>query len=334
MKLLVAGGAGFIGSHFVRHVLQNGGHSVLNADALTYAGNLANLSDVESNPRYAFVRADIAEESAMHAVFARGVDAVINFAAETHVDRSIVDPLCFVRTNVVGTQTLLALAREFGVRRYLQVSTDEVYGSLGDDEEGAFTEQSPLDPSSPYSASKAAADLLVLAAHRTYRLDTVVTRCSNNYGSHQFPEKLIPHVVIKALRGERVPVYGDGLHVRDWLHVRDHCAALLLVLEKGAAGEVYNIGGSNEQTNIEIIKRILSTLGKEESLIEFVGDRPGHDRRYAIDAAKLRALGWCAAVEFGQGLTQTVHWYAQNRSWWEEILRDEYHTYYQDKGHS
>lgn len=326
MRLLVAGGAGFIGSHFIRHMLKNSDMSILNVDALTYAGNLQSLSDVEAHPRYAFVHADITDTKAMRAVFLSGVDMVVNFAAETHVDRSIADPLQFVKTNILGVQTLLSQALEHNAKRFLQVSTDEVYGSLG--EEGLFSENSPLDPSSPYSASKASADLMTIAYGRTYGMDAVVTRCSNNYGTHQFPEKLIPHCIIKAMHGEKVPVYGDGQNIRDWLHVSDHCTALALVLERGKAGEVYNIGGSNERSNLTIVRKILDILGKPHSLVEFVGDRPGHDRRYAIDAAKLKSLGWQNEINFEQGLQDTIKWYIDNPRWWGSILSDEYRTYY------
>jgi dTDP-glucose 4,6-dehydratase len=302
-------------------------YQLINLDKLTYAGNLENLAGVQDDPRYTFVRGDIADESCVREIFSRKIDAVVNFAAESHVDRSIEDAGAFIRTNVEGTRVLLEAARHSGVERFVQVSTDEVYGSLGP--EGYFTEDSPLNPSSPYSASKAAADLLVLAYRRTYGLPVIVTRCSNNYGPYQFPEKLIPLMITNALEDRPLPVYGDGLNVRDWIHVRDHCAALDLVLHRGEPGRIYNIGGGNEKTNLEIVRLILSALGKPESLITFVADRPGHDRRYAIDCARLRReLGWRPAVTFERGLRETVAWYRENRNWWEKIKSGEYREYY------
>lgn len=342
MKLLVTGGAGFIGSNFIRYILQaRPGVSVINLDKLTYAGNLENLSGLENHPRYSFIHGDICDRRLVGEIFSRGVDAVINFAAESHVDRSIVDASPFIETNVRGTQVLLDAAVAYWKERlngqaaagaerpviFIQVSTDEVYGSLGP--EGRFTEESPLKPSSPYSASKAAADLLALAYHRTHGLPVIVTRCSNNYGPYQFPEKLIPLMITSALEGRPLPVYGDGLNVRDWLHVEDHCRALELVLFRGRPGEIYNIGGHGERTNLEVVRAILKILGKPESLIRFVKDRPGHDRRYAIDPSKItRELGWRPRYTFEEGLAETVEWYVKNRFWWERIKSGEYREYY------
>ncbi|MDH3253203.1 MAG: dTDP-glucose 4,6-dehydratase [Ignavibacteria bacterium] len=328
-NVLVTGGAGFIGSNFVRHLLRvHDDISVVNFDKLTYAGNLENLVDVSTDPRYQFVRGDICEVADVEStVRAHTIDTIVHFAAESHVDRSIKGSAVFVRTNVVGTHVLLEVARTLGVGRFLHVSTDEVYGSLGAD--GKFTEETPLHPNSPYSASKAGSDLLTLAYHHTYGLPVVVTRCSNNYGPYQFPEKLIPLMILNALADKPLPVYGDGLYVRDWLHVEDHCVALRAVLNSGTTGEVYNIGGSNEWKNIDIVKRILHILGKPESLISFVKDRPGHDRRYAIDAGKVREkLGWIPAHTFEQGLEDTVHWYRSNLAWCQHVTSGEYQEYY------
>lgn len=323
MRLLVTGGCGFIGSNFVRMVLEHYKQMLLtNVDALTYAGNLANLEGLPEpdRTRYDFVKADIADAAAMEEVFRQHqFYAVVNFAAESHVDRSIDTPENFIHTNVVGTNVLLEAARRHGVKRFLQVSTDEVYGSLGP--HGRFTEESPLQPSSPYSASKTGADLLALAYHRTYGMEVVVTRCSNNYGPYQYPEKLIPLMIIKALRDEPLPVYGDGLNVRDWIHVDDHCRAVMSALLEGRAGEVYNIGADSEQKNIDVVKLILARLGKPESLISYVKDRLGHDRRYAIDSRKVREeLGWQPIHKFDTALGETVDWYVNNRSWWENVL--------------
>jgi len=325
---LVTGAAGFIGSNFVRLLLDRRPDlSIVALDALTYAGNLANLAACEASDRYRFVRADIGDVQALTPLFERGVDFVVNFAAESHVDRSIHGAAAFVATNVTGTQNLLDLSRQHRVRRYVQISTDEVYGSLGP--EGTFSEVSPIAPSSPYSASKAAADLLVHAAHETFGLDTVITRCSNNYGPYQFPEKLIPLFVTNLLAGEQVPLYGDGLNVRDWIHVRDHCEAVLLVMERAAPGAVYNIGGDCEKTNIEIAKTILEYLGHGESMIHYVKDRPGHDRRYAMDFTRLTAdLGWRPSVAFGDGMKETIDWYVANERWWRPIKSGDYLHYY------
>jgi dTDP-glucose 4,6-dehydratase len=324
MRILVTGGCGFIGSNFVRFVLQHYGPAMLtNIDALTYAGNPANLAGIaeEFGERYEFVQADIADAAAMEAAFARHqYFAVVNFAAESHVDRSINTPENFIHTNVVGTSVLLNAAKRHGVRRFLQVSTDEVYGSLGP--EGRFTEASPLQPSSPYSASKTAADLLALAHHHTYGQEVIVTRCSNNYGPYQYPEKLIPLMITNALNDQPLPVYGDGLNVRDWIHVEDHCAAVFAALLEGRPGEVYNVGGDGELTNLEVVRLILAHLGKPESLITYVKDRPGHDRRYAIDSSKAQqALGWKPRHRPEQGIRETIDWYLANRAWWEPLRK-------------
>ncbi len=312
--LLVTGGAGFIGSWFIRYILENEPQtSIINLDLLTYAGNLDNLSSIEGHPRYEFIHGDITDKVLVRSLMKR-VDICVNIAAQTHVDRSIDGPDVFISTNVVGTQTLLEAARLADIQKFIQVSTDEVYGSLGTT--GAFTETSPLDPSSPYSASKASADLLVMSYFKTYGLAVCITRCSNNYGSYQYPEKLIPRFVLNAMAGKPLPVYGDGLNVRDWIHVRDHNQALALVMNQGHPGEIYNIGANNEQSNLSITKRILQTLDKPESLITFVEDRLGHDRRYAIDSSKIQGqLGWQPSVDFDQGLEETILWYGKNPEW-------------------
>src|SRR6516165_393630 len=330
MNVLVTGGCGFIGSNLVRHLrIERPDWTVVNLDLLTYAGNLENLRELETDARHAFVRGDIGDREFVESMLEQHrIDAVLHLAAESHVDRSILGPELFVRTNVLGTQVLLEACYRKKVRRFVMVSTDEVYGSLGPT--GAFTETSPIQPSSPYSASKAAADLLALAFHHTFGLDVVVTRCSNNYGPYQFPEKLIPLMVVNALHDEPLPVYGDGGNVRDWLHVEDHCRALLAILERGRAGEVYNIGGGAEMRNIDIVKLVLGLLNKSEKLIRFVKDRPGHDRRYAIDASKAKAeLGWSPAHTFQQGLEETVRWYVDNRSWWQNVISGAYRQYYE-----
>lgn len=329
MKILVTGGAGFIGSNFVRYMLRrHPDYEIVNLDALTYAGNLENLKDLKEDTRYTFVKGDIANVGTVAEVMAGGIDAIVNFAAESHVDRSIEDPGIFVKTNVLGTQVLLDAARKNKIGKFLQVSTDEVYGSLGP--EGLFSEKSPLQPNSPYSASKTGADLLVRAYHETFGLNVNITRCSNNYGPYQFPEKLIPLIISNALENKDIPVYGDGMQIRDWLHVSDHCSAIDLVLHQGAGGGVYNIGGNNERTNIHIVKTILAELGKPESLIKHVTDRLGHDRRYAIDAAKIRTeLGWTPQYTFETGIKETVQWYLNNREWWARVKSGEYQEYYQ-----
>jgi dTDP-glucose 4,6-dehydratase len=329
MKLLITGGAGFIGSNFVQYMLKKyPDYQIINLDALTYAGNLENLHEFEKCPNYTFVKGDITDRNVIDDLFKTEIDVVVNFAAESHVDRSITDPNIFVRTNVMGTQVLLDAARKYAVKKYIQISTDEVYGTLG--ETGIFTEETPLAPNSPYSASKAGADLLVRAYHETFGLPVNITRCSNNYGPYQFPEKLIPLMIVNALADEPLPVYGDGLHVRDWLHVYDHCAAIDLVIHKGRNGEVYNVGGNNERTNIEIVRTILRELDKPESLIKFVEDRPGHDRRYAIDATKIRTeLGWEPKYTFETGIKETIRWYIENQEWWKRIRSGAYQDYYQ-----
>lgn len=316
--ILVTGGAGFIGNCFIRHMLQKySNYKIINLDALTYAGNLENLYDVKDNPNYEFVNGDICDKDLVTQIVS-GVDMIVNFAAETHVDRSITGPEIFIETNVKGTMTLLQAAKEFNIERYLQVSTDEVYGTLGDT--GYFTETTPLAPNSPYSASKAGADMLVRAYYETYKVPTLITRCSNNYGPYQYPEKLIPFFISRLLRGEKVPVYGDGLNVRDWLYVYDHCAAIDAVLHKGRVGEVYNIGGHNEKTNLEITHLILDAMNKDESSIEYVQDRLGHDRRYAISNNKITSeLGWKPSVTFEEGILLTIDWYLNNKSWMESI---------------
>ncbi|HEX4382740.1 MAG TPA: dTDP-glucose 4,6-dehydratase [Myxococcales bacterium] len=328
--VLVTGGAGFIGSNLVRLLRkERPDWTLVNLDKLTYAGNAESLADLRSDPKHVFVRGDIANaELVEHLLRMHQIDSVMNLAAESHVDRSILGPGIFVETNVSGTQVLLECARQAGVKRFVQISTDEVYGSLG--ATGKFSEQSPLKPSSPYSASKTAADLLVLAYGHTFKMDVVVTRCSNNYGPYQFPEKLIPLMIANALEGKKLPVYGDGQQIRDWIHVEDHGRALLAALEKGRAGEVYNIGSDNEWANLTIVNRLLEILGKGSELIEYVKDRPGHDRRYAIDAAKAHAeLNWKPRIAFEKGLAQTVDWYVQNRGWWERVRSGEYRTYYE-----
>ena len=324
MKLLVCGGAGFIGSNFVRGRLREHPDSIVVLDKLTYAGRRESLRDLEADPRFSFVHGAI-EDAAAVAAALDGVEAIVNFAAETHVDRSIAEPDAFVRTHAMGTFVLLEAARERGIR-YLQVSTDEVYGSI---EKGSFTESSLLDPSSPYSASKAGADLLVASYHRTYGLETLICRGSNNYGPYQYPEKLIPLMVLNALAGDRMPVYGDGLNIRNWLYVEDFASGIAHVLAHGVAGEAYNVGGPDECANIEVVRRILELCGREESLIEFVADRPGHDRRYSLGSEKVRALGWSAAPRFEEGLERTVAWYRDNAWWWEPIRSGAYREYYE-----
>ena len=328
--VLLTGGAGFIGSNLLRLLRkERPDWTLVNLDKLTYAGNAESLADLRQDPKHIFVRGDIANaELVEYLLRNHKVDAVLNLAAESHVDRSILGPGIFVETNVSGTQVLLECARQAGVKRFVQISTDEVYGSLG--ATGKFTEQSPLNPSSPYSASKTAADLLVLAYGHTFKMDVVVTRCSNNYGPFQFPEKLIPLMIANALEGKKLPVYGDGQQIRDWIHVEDHGYAVLAALEKGKPGEVYNIGAGNEWPNLLIVTRLLEILGKGGELIEYVKDRPGHDRRYAIDAAKAHAeLEWAPRIPFSQGLSQTVSWYVQNRGWWERVRSGEYRTDYE-----
>jgi dTDP-glucose 4,6-dehydratase len=328
VRLVVTGGAGFIGSNFVRFMLRRYDDlEVVNLDKLTYAGNLDNLRDVEDDVRYTFVKGDICDADVVHAAL-QGADAVVNFAAETHVDRSISGPQDFISTDVLGTHTLLEAVREQGIARYVQISTDEVYGST---EAGSFTEKSDLAPSSPYSASKAGADLLVLAYHRTFGTPVLITRSSNNYGPWQYPEKIIPLFITNAIDEQALPVYGDGLNVRDWLYVDDNCAGIDAVLRKGVLGEVYNIGGGNEVKNLALTRRILELLGKSPELIRFVTDRPGHDRRYSIDCAKLQALGWHPATPFEAGLKRTVSWYRDTPDWWRKIKSGEWRDYYEQQ---
>ncbi len=332
MKLLVTGGAGFIGGNFVHYMVEKYPEDeIVNLDLLTYAGNLETLKPVEDKANYRFIRGDIAARSFIMNLFeTEKFDIVINFAAESHVDRSIADPGIFVQTNVMGTVVLLDACRTYGVKRFHQVSTDEVYGDLPLDRPDLFfTEETPLHTSSPYSSSKASADLFVMAYYRTYGLPVTISRCSNNYGPYQFPEKLIPLMISRALADEKLPVYGKGENVRDWLHVLDHCIAIDLIVRKGKEGETYNIGGHNERTNLEVVKTILQALGKPESLIEYVADRPGHDRRYAIDPKKMETeLGWKPIYTFDTGIVETIEWYLNNQEWWQHILSGEYQNYF------
>lgn len=330
MKLLVTGGAGFIGSNFIHHLLAGDSDwELVNFDALTYAGNLENLAQLKDDPRYRFVKGDVSNPQEVTEVLDDSFDAIVHFAAESHVDRSIEGARIFLETNVLGTQVLLERAKGLGGMRFVMVSTDEVYGSLGPKDE-AFSETTPLAPNSPYSASKASADLLCRAYHHTFGLPVLITRCSNNYGPFQFPEKLIPLMISNALQDEPLPVYGDGKNVRDWLYVRDHCSAIEAVLTKGCPGEIYNIGGDSQRENIEVVRRLLEILGKPESLIRYVGDRLGHDRRYAIDASKIkRELGWRPRIRFEEGLAETVQWYLEHEKWLEQVRSGEYRAYYQ-----
>lgn len=335
MKILVTGGAGFIGGNFVHHMVNKyPNDEIVNLDLLTYAGNLETLKPVEDKPNYKFVKGDIADEVFIMDLFEKEqFDMVVNFAAESHVDRSITDPGIFVTTNVMGTRVLLDASKKYGVKRYHQVSTDEVYGDLPLDRPDLFfTEDTPLHTSSPYSSSKASADLFVLAYYRTYGLPVTISRCSNNYGPYHFPEKLIPLIISRALADEELPVYGKGENVRDWLHVSDHCEAIDLILHKGKPGEVYNVGGHNERTNLEVVQTILKALDKPESLIKFVTDRPGHDMRYAIDPAKIETeLGWKPKYTFDTGIRQTIEWYLNNKEWWQNILSSEYANYFENQ---
>lgn len=329
-NILVTGGAGFIGSNFIRLMtVKYPGYKIVNFDFLTYAGNLENLKEIEHLSNYLFVKGDICRKEQVTKVCREhSIDTIVHFAAESHVDRSISGPAVFVHTNVLGTNVLLDVSRECEIERFLHVSTDEVYGSLG--ATGYFTEGTPIHANSPYSASKASSDLLVLAYHHTFGFPGIVSRCSNNYGPYQFPEKLIPLMIANALNDKPLPVYGDGLNVRDWLYVEDHCLALDTVLHKGKVGEVYNIGGHNEWKNIDIVKLVLKELHKPESLITFVKDRPGHDRRYAIDASKIqKELGWNPSYQFESGIKKTIDWYVANRVWWERIISGEYKKYYE-----
>jgi len=326
--ILITGGAGFIGSNFVKYMLNKySDYDIINLDALTYCGNLENLKDIEDMDNYTFVKGDIRDKDLVNDLVLKS-DYVINFAAESHVDRSITDPEIFIKSNVLGTQVLLNAAKDCGVEKYIQISTDEVYGTLG--ETGYFSETTPLQPNSPYSASKAGGDLITRSYFETFDLPVNITRCSNNYGPYQFPEKLIPLMISNALEDKKLPIYGDGKNIRDWLHVYDHCQAIDLVLHEGKLGEVYNIGGHNERQNIQIVKLILEALGKDESLIEFVADRLGHDRRYAIDADKIRnELGWEPKYTFETGIKETIQWYLDNREWMDQVKSGEYQQYYE-----
>jgi dTDP-glucose 4,6-dehydratase len=331
-NILVTGGAGFIGSNFINHILgERDDYNIINLDKLTYAGNLENLKPSENKKNYTFVKGDITNAELVRYLFEKyKIKYVINFAAESHVDRSILGSEIFYRTNVIGTNVLLETSRRFEVEKFLQVSTDEVYGSLG--AEGLFAESSPISPNSPYSSSKAGADMMVQSFYHTYKMPVVITRCSNNYGPLQFPEKLIPLIIINALNNKKLPVYGDGMYVRDWIYVIDHNKAIDLVFEKGRTGEVYNIGASNEMPNIKIIKLILEHLKKSEDLIQYVKDRPGHDRRYAIDSSKIKQeLGWAPSFTFEAAIAKTIDWYLENKNWWERIISGEYQNYYKQQ---
>ena len=331
-NILVTGGAGFIGSNFVYYMLKKpSDYRIVCIDSLTYAGNLSTLKEAMENKNFRFVKADITDRKAVEALFEKeNFTFVVNFAAESHVDRSIEEPEVFLKTNILGTQVLMDCARKYGNIRYHQVSTDEVYGDLPLDRPDLFfTEETPIHTSSPYSASKASADLLVMAYYRTYKLPVTISRCSNNYGPYHFPEKLMPLMIINALHGKSLPVYGDGLNIRDWLYVEDHCKAIDMILHGGRIGEVYNIGGHNERANIDVVKTIIKMLGKDESLIKYVKDRPGHDMRYAIDPTKIKnELGWYPETTFEEGIKKTVEWYLQNEDWWQEIVSGEYMNYY------
>lgn len=328
-KILVTGGCGFIGSNFIRYMLGKYPDALItNLDLLTYAGNPENLADLKGDKRYKFIRGDIADKTLVNRVMKHGFEVVVNFAAESHVDRSIYSPSDFIRTNILGTQVLLDAAIKYRVPRFIQVSTDEVYGSI-EQSQGAFTETSALHPSSPYSASKTAADLLVKAYEKTFGYQAIITRSTNNYGPYQFPEKVIPLFITNALENKPLPLYGDGLNVRDWIYVEDHCRALDTVIRKGKSGEIYNIGGLNERTNLEITKLILKELDKPDRLIKYIKDRPGHDRRYALDIAKIkRELGWKPRYQFEEGIKKTIDWYLQNQTWWQRIKTGEYLRFY------
>lgn len=329
MKLLVTGGAGFIGSNFIIHILKlQPNYQVVNLDKLTYAGNLENLKYIEANPGYRFIKGDIADSILVHNLLAEGFDVIVNFAAESHVDRSIEDPSPFIESNVKGTQVLLEGARRYQMDRFVQISTDEVYGSL--DTKGRSGEESPLLPSSPYAASKAAADLLCMAYYRTYKSPVIITRCGNNYGPRQFPEKLIPLIITNVLEGKPVPIYGDGLNKRDWIYVTDHCRAIETVVSKGEPGHIYNIGTSSETTNLEVVNYILDIMKKPRSLINFVKDRPGHDRRYALNTTKIKkAFDWQPVTPLLEGLKKTVNWYLSEKDWWQRVKEGEYAQYYE-----
>ena len=326
-KILITGGAGFIGSNFIKYFLNKyKNYEVINLDKLTYAGNVMNLADLSNEPRYRFICGSITDEKLVEKIFEEKINYVINFAAESHVDRSILGPMIFANTNILGTQTLLEAGRKHGIDRFIQISTDEVYGSV--DGKELFTEKSLLDPSSPYSSSKAGADLIALSYYKTYGFPVIVTRCSNNYGPYQFPEKLIPLMITRAIEDKKLPVYGDGTNVRDWIHVLDHCRAIDAALHRGRVGEVYNIGANNERTNLEIVTTLLEMLGKPKSLIEYVKDRPGHDKRYAIDNSKItNDLSWKPKYSFRDGIYETVKWYLDNKKWWKDIASGKYLIY-------
>lgn len=330
-KVLVTGGAGFIGGNFVQYMMNKyEQYEIYNLDALTYAGDLTKHHNIESNDNYHFIKADISDRKTITDLFQKEkFDFVVHFAAESHVDRSITNPEIFVMTNVMGTQVLLDAAKENEITKFVHVSTDEVYGELDFDPTIFFTEETPLQPNSPYSASKASSDMLVRAYFETYKLPVNITRCSNNYGPFHFPEKLIPLTISRVVNNQSVPIYGNGKNIRDWLHVLDHCAAIDLVLHQGEVGEVYNVGGHNERTNLEVVKTIIKTLGKSEDLIEFVEDRLGHDKRYAIDPTKLEKLGWEPTYNFETGIAQTIQWYLDNQEWWERIISGEYQNYFE-----
>lgn len=333
MKIIITGGAGFIGGNFIHYMLKHHPtYRIVCLDLLTYAGNMETLAPVMDNSNFSFVKGDIADRALIYKLFsAEKPDIIVNFAAESHVDRSIESPEIFLQTNVIGTSVLLDACKKYGIKRYHQVSTDEVYGDLPLDRPDLFfTEETPLHTSSPYSASKASADLLVQAYCRTYKLPVTISRCSNNYGPYHFPEKLIPLMIANALKDKKLPVYGTGDNVRDWLYVEDHCSAIDLIIHEGREGQVYNIGGHNERTNLEVVKTIIRELGKEESLIQYVTDRPGHDRRYAIDPTKIKTeLGWEPTTLFNEGIKKTIQWYLDNKVWWERILSGEYQSYYE-----
>ncbi len=329
-NILVTGGAGFIGGNFVQYMAATyPNYHIYNLDALTYAGDLTKHQNIENNENYSFVHMDIADRQAVESLFERvDFSYIVHFAAESHVDRSITEPEIFIRTNVLGTQVLLEAAKRADIKKFVHVSTDEVYGELDFNPDTFFTEETPLQPSSPYSASKASSDLLVRAYHETYGLPVNITRCSNNYGPFHFPEKLIPLTISRVLNNQNVPVYGDGKNVRDWLHVHDHCTAIDLVMHSGKNGDVYNIGGHNEQTNLQVVQTIIHALEKSENLIEFVEDRLGHDKRYAIDPTKIEQLGWKPVYNFETGIAQTIKWFVENKNWWEQIISGEYQQYY------
>src|SRR3989338_933544 len=329
MNLLITGGAGFIGSNFIRHILNKyPGYKIINLDKLTYAGNLSNLRDIENNPRYGFVRGDICDRKLVNFLVSKRPDAILNFAAETHVDRSILAPQDFIKTDILGTHTLLEAAKKYRTDIFIQISTDEVYGSILN---GSFVEESPLRPNSPYSASKAGADLMVRAYQKTFAVQTLITRSSNNFGPFQYPEKLIPLFITNLLEDKKVPVYGDGEQVRDWVYVLDNCSGIDYVLHNGQIGEIYNISGNTEKTNLDITKIILTHLGKNESYIEYVKDRPGHDRRYSLSFDKLYNLGWRPRYDFSEAMAKTIQWYKENPDWWQKIKSGEYLEYYREQ---